>query len=105
MWYHYQKATGDFLLWGIGTGLLGTGTNRLLHVGTGTIVCGTGTTASANASRNPYKKCALNSKKPAQAQKHENDQRHLFLHKMRVGYELRVLKIRYKCCPFMYSIE
>ena len=25
-WYRYQKATGDFLLWGTGTGLLGTGT-------------------------------------------------------------------------------
>ena len=41
---------------------------------------------------NPYKKCARNSKKPAQAQKHENDQRHLFLHKMRAKYELGVLK-------------
>ena len=30
--------------------------------------------------------------KPAQAQKYENDQRHLFLHKMRAKYELRVLK-------------
>ena len=33
------KATGDFLLWGTGTSFLGTYTNRLLHVGTGTIVC------------------------------------------------------------------
>ena len=41
---------------------------------------------------NPYKKCARNSKKPAQGQKHENDQRHLFLHKMRAKHELGVLK-------------
>ena len=31
-------------------------------------------------------------KKPAQAQKHENDQRHLFLHKMREKHELGILK-------------
>ena len=30
--------------------------------------------------------------KPAQVQKHENDQRHLFLYKMRAKYEMRVLK-------------
>ena len=30
--------------------------------------------------------------KPAQVQKHENDQRHLFLCKMRVKYKLKVLK-------------
>ena len=32
MWYRYQKATGDFLLLGTGTSLLGTGTNRLLVI-------------------------------------------------------------------------
>ena len=35
--------------WGTDTGLFGTSTNSVLHVGTGTILCGTGTTASANA--------------------------------------------------------
>ena len=49
VWYRYQKAIGALLLWGTGTGLLGTGTNSVLHVGTGTIICGTGTTASAKA--------------------------------------------------------
>ena len=49
VWYRYQKATDALLLWGTGTGLLGTGTNSVLYVGTGTIICGTGTTASANA--------------------------------------------------------
>ena len=117
MWYRYQKATGDFLFWGIGTGLLGTGTNSVLHVGTGTIICGTGTSASANApshrnitrgfttaaaiNRNDLhlfsghellQKGCTELKKPSQAQKHMNNQRHLFLHKMRTKYELRALK-------------
>ena len=117
MWYRYKKATGDFLLWGTDTGLLGTGTNSVLHVGTGTIICGIGTIASTNAlshrntTRGFTTAAAINSNdlhlffghellqkvctklvKPAQAQKHKNDQRHLFLHKMRAKYEIRVLK-------------
>ena len=117
MWYRYQKATGALLLWGIGTGLLGTSTYSVLHVGTGTIICGTGTIASANApphrsttrdfstaasinlydlhllsGHEPLKKVCTKLEKPAQAQKHENNQRHLFLYKMRAKYELGVLK-------------
>ena len=117
MWYRYQKAIGDFLLWGIGTSFLGTGTNRLLHVGTGTIVCGTGTAVSANAplhsntsrdfltaaavncndyirslDTNSYKKYARNSKNLHKHKKHENGQRHLLLHNMRAKYEPKVLK-------------
>ena len=117
MWYRYQKATGSLLLWGTDTSLLGTSTNSVLHVGTGTIICGTGTTASANApshrnttrgfmtttaiNRNdlhlfsghePLQKVCTELEKPAQAQKHENDQRHLFLYKMRAKHELGALK-------------
>ena len=80
-------------------------------------MCGTGTTASANApshrsttrgftiataiNRNdlhmfsghePLQKVCTGLEKPAQTQKHENDQRHLFLHKMREKHELGVLK-------------
>ena len=93
-WYRYQKSTGALLLWGIGTSLFGTDTNSVLHVGTGTIMCDTGTTslqmlpltvALPGASRqwlpstaiiyicsldtNPYKKCAHNSKN---LHKHKN---------------------------------
>ena len=49
MWYRYQKCTGAPLPWGIGTILFGTGTTASLHVGTGTSKCGTGTTASTIA--------------------------------------------------------
>ena len=41
---------------------------------------------------NPYEKCARNSKNLHKHQKHENDQRHLFLHNMREKCELGVLK-------------
>ena len=117
MWYRYQKATDALLLWSTGTGFLGTGTNRVLHVGTSTIICGIGTTISANApshcnttqgfttaaaiNRNdlhlfsehePLQKVCTELEKPAQAKKHKNDQRHLFLHKMRANHELGVLK-------------
>ena len=117
MWYRYQKCIGALLLWGTGTSLFGTGTNSVLHVGTGTIMCGTGTTASANApshrnttwgfstaaaiNRNdlhlfsghePLQKVCMKLEKPAQVQKHENDQRHLLKHKMRAKHELGVLK-------------
>ena len=110
MLYRYQKATGALLLWG-------TGTNNVLYVGIVTIICGTGTTISANApshrnttrgfttaaaiNRNdlhlfsehePLQKVCTELEKPAQSQKHENDQRHLFLHRMRAKHELRVLK-------------
>ena len=111
------KCTGALLLWGTGTSLFGTDTNSVLHVGTGTIMCGTGTISSAIAPSNwnttrgfstaaainhndlhlfsghePLQKVCTKLEKPAQAQKHENDQRHLFLHKMRAKYELGVLK-------------
>ena len=124
MWYRYQKCTGALLLWGTGTSLFGTGTSlfgtdtsSVRHVVTGTIMCGTGTTTSANAlshrsttrgfstaatiNRNdlhlfsghePLQKVCTELEKPAQAQKHENNQRHLFLHKMRAKHELGVLK-------------
>ena len=127
-WYRYQKCTGALLLWGTNTSLFDTGTNSVLHVGTGTIMCGTGTTASANApshrsttwgfstvaaiNRNdlhlfsghkPLQKVCTKLEKLAQAQKHENDQRHLFLHKMRSKHELGVLKSNINVAPFMYS--
>ena len=119
MWYRYryQKCTGALLLWGIGTSLFGTGTNNVLHVGTGTSLCGTGIIVSTNApshrsttrgfstaaaiNRNdlhlfsrhePLQKVCTELEKPAQEQKHQNDQRHLFLHKMRAKHELGVLK-------------
>ena len=117
MWYRYQKCTGALLLWGTGTSLFGTGTNSVLHVGIGTIMCGTGTTASGNdpshgsttrgfsivvafnrndlhlfSGHEPLQKLCTELEKPTQAQKHENDQRNLFLHKMRAKYELGVLK-------------
>ena len=117
MWYRYQKCTGALLLWGTGTSLFGTGTTASLHVGTGTIMCGTGTIASVNApphrsttrgfstaatiNRNdlhlffrhdPYKKYAQNSKNLHKHKNARDDQRHLFLHKMRAKHELGVLK-------------
>ena len=136
MWYRYQKCTGALLLWGIDTSLFGTdtGTNGVLHVGTGTIMCGIGTTASANApshrsttrdfstaatiNRNdlhlfsghePLQKVCMELKKPIQAQKHENDQRHLFLHKMKAKHELGVLKsdinVAHLCIQHVYIHE
>ena len=41
---------------------------------------------------NPYKKCARNSKNLHKHKNTRNDQRHLFLHKMRAKHELGVLK-------------
>ena len=117
MWYRYQKATGALLLWGTGTGLLGIGTSSVLHVGIGTIICGNSTTASANApshhnttrgfttaaaincndlhlfsGHEPLQNICTELEKLAEAQKHENDQRHLFLQKVRAKHELGVLK-------------
>ena len=117
MWYRYQKCTGALLLWCTGTSLYGTGTSCVLHVGTGTIMCGVGTTTSVidpthrsttpgfstvatiNCSdlhwfsgHEPLQKLCTELEKHAQAQIHENDQRHLFLHKMRAKHEVGVLK-------------
>ena len=128
MWYRYQKGTSALLLWGTGTGLHGTGTNSVLHMGTGTIICGTGTIASANAPSNCnttqgfttaaainrndlhlfsghelLQKVCTELEKPALAQKHENNQKQLFLHKMRAKHELRVLKSDISVSLFLYS--
>ena len=117
MWYRYQKCTGAPLPWGTGTSLFGTGTTASLHVGTGTSKCGTGTTASAIAplhrsttrgfstaaainnddlhllsGHEPLQKCARNSKNLHKHKNARNDQRHLFLHKMRAKHWLGVLK-------------
>ena len=95
----------------------GTCTTTSLHVGTGTSKCGTGTTASAIAplhhsttqgfstatainnddlhlfsGHKPLQKCARNSKNLHKHKKARNDQRHLFLHKMRAKHKLGVLK-------------
>ena len=107
--------------------MLGTGTNSVLHVGTGTIVCGTCTTASANVpphcstSRNfstaaainrndlhsfsghePYKKCAQNYKTCTSTKTQERSKAPILTQN-----ESKILaegiKIRYKCCHFMYS--
>ena len=130
MWYRYQKCTGVLLLWGTGTCLIGTGTNSVLHVGIGTIMCCTGTTASVNApshrsttrgfttsaaincndlhffsGHEPLQKVCTELEKPAQAQKHENDQRHLFLHKMREKHELGVLKSDINVALYVFNID
>ena len=116
-WYRHQKCTGAPLPWGTRTSLFGTGTTASLHVGTGTSKCGTGTTTSATAplhrsttwgfstaavinsddlhlfsGHEPLQKCARNSKNLHKHKNVRNDQRHLFLHKMRAKHELGVLK-------------
>ena len=117
MWYRYQKCTGALLLWGTGTtASLYVGTCTIM-CDTDTVMCGTGTTTSANApltialpgasrrrlpsiamiyicslDTNPYKKCARNSKNLHEHKNARDDQRHLFLHKMRSKHELGVLK-------------
>ena len=117
MWYRYQKCTGAPLPWGTGTSLLSIGTTASLNVGTGTSKCGTGTTASVIVplhrsttrgfltvatinsddlhlffGHEPLQKCARNSKNLHKHKNARNDQRHLFLHKMRAKHELGVLK-------------
>ena len=104
-------------LFGTGTkSVLHVGTGTIM-CGTGTIMCGTGTTASANSpshrsttrgfstaatiNRNdlhlffghePLQKCARNSKNLHKHKNTRNNQRHLFLHKVRAKHELGVLK-------------
>ena len=117
MWYRYQNCTGAPLPWGTDTSLFGTSTTASLHAGTGTSKCGTDTTASAISplhrsttrgfltaaaincydlhlfSRHePLQKCEQNSKNLHKHKNARNDQRHLFLHKMRAKHELEVLK-------------
>ena len=117
MWYRYQKCIGAPLPWGTGTNLYGIGTTASLHVGTGTNKCGIGTTASIIAplhhsttwgfstadainrddlhlfsGHEPLQKGARNSKNMHKHKNARNDQRHLFLHKMRAKHELEVLK-------------
>ena len=117
MLYRYQMCTGAPLPWGTGTNLFGTGTTASLHVGTGTSKCGTGTTASAIAplhrsttrgfsttaainrddlhlfsGHEPLQKCARNSKNLHKHKNARNNQRYLFLHKMRAKHELEVLE-------------
>ena len=117
MWYQYQKCTDAPLPWGSGTSLFGTGTTASLHVGTGTSKYGTGTTASVIAhlhrsttqgfltaaainnddlhlfsGHEPLQKCARNSKNLHKHKNTRNNERHLFLHKMRAKHELGVLK-------------
>ena len=117
MWYRYQKATGALLLRGTGTSLLvpvpivycmwvpvpvyvvpvplllsmlpltvalpGASQQRLPS---------TAMIYIRSLDTDPYKKCARNSKNLQKHQKHENDQRNLFLNNMRAKCELGVLK-------------
>ena len=116
MWYWYQKCTGAPLPWGTSTG-----TTASLHVGTGTAASaiaplhrsttqGFSTATAINSDdlhlfsgHEPLQKCARNSKNLHKHKNERNDQRHLFLHKMRAKHELGGTKILYKCCTFMYS--
>ena len=118
MWYRYQKCTSALLLWGTGTSfffvlvplpycmwfpvplyvvpvplplqmlpltvaLPGASRQRLPSIAM-IYICSLDT--------NPYKKCALNSKNLHKHKNAREDQRHLFLHKMRAKHELGVLK-------------
>ena len=100
MWYRYHLDIADFLLWGTGTGLPGIGTiasaNVPQHHSTSqdfsTAVAIIRNDLHSLYGHEPLQQLCTEPKKPAQFQKHEKDQRHLFLCKMRAKYELKVLK-------------